>query len=358
VLDLPLASGGFVIGVPIPYQTSLRMEIDPPPGAWVYYQLDGFDLPPGTIVGSFDGTTTPAHDGALDEARRIWADHDHPGDVEVIAAGTASPGAPVVHAIGGGPGVVTAIRFDVPQAQRAEARARITVDGVVAADAPLAWLTGSVAPAGAYTSAFTAADATSAWLYAPIPFQGNVEIEIASTGGAIAAGGDAVVWRGDPGADVGRFAAVCEESIADIPAPGICDTDMDLGWPNVSVAHVAGTAGQYVGQTMYAFVPAVWWCGLEPDHEISIDGAPALLGTGTEDYFGGAFYFRNGPYTSPLAGATGWDRRADGSSLTHLYRHHVWGGVPFESELSFEYEIYLDGTIWSGCSFFYLFDRS
>lgn len=83
-----------------------------------------------------------------------------------------------------------------------------------------------------------------------------------------------------------------------------------------------------------------------------IDGDYALLGTGTEDYYGAGFYFIEGPIAWTLAGASGWTRSTfDGSGATHLYRHHLVDTIPFEVES------YVDGTTFTGCSFFYVAAR-
>ena len=51
-------------------------------------------------------------------------------------------------------------------------------------------------------------------------------------------------------------------------------------------------------------------------------------------------------------GASGW-LRLDSMTTHHMYRHHLIDGVPFTSELRFEYESYIDGGGVDGCVFWY-----
>ena len=112
--------------------------------------------------------------------------------------------------------------------------------------------------------------------------------------------------------------------------------------------------GHYVGHSLVQDVASSWWCALEPDHEIWIDGRYALLGTGMEDYYSAGFYFMNGPVQWLLAGATAWEREDTEAASTHVYRHHLVDTIPFTSELRFELESYVDDTVFTGCAFFYV----
>jgi hypothetical protein len=69
---------------------------------------------------------------------------------------------------------------------------------------------------------------------------------------------------------------------------------------------------------------------LEGDEQITIDGAPPLLGTGTEDYLGGGFYFDHGPVAGPYAGAV---IRDEASMRVSGYRWHVEDALPFAKSI-------------------------
>jgi Protein of unknown function (DUF2961) len=93
--------------------------------------------------------------------------------------------------------------------------------------------------------------------------------------------------------------------------------------------------GHYVGTHLAwdARTPA-WWGEGELKFFLDGEAAPTICGTGTEDYFGGAWCFRRdggeyltftGPYTGmPLA-----VRRADGGGRFSLYRWHVADPIRF-----------------------------
>lgn len=76
------------------------------------------------------------------------------------------------------------------------------------------------------------------------------------------------------------------------------------------VLSVAGR-GRYVGTVLFVAAHGDPRMGLfraplnilEGNERGVIDGVPAILGTGTEDYFNGGFYFASGPFDSPFAAA-------------------------------------------------------
>jgi len=94
--------------------------------------------------------------------------------------------------------------------------------------------------------------------------------------------------------------------------------------------------GQYVGTFMaWQQNNAGWWG--EGEIKMFIDGDqefPTICGTGTEDYFGGAWCFRDGNYSAPYLGYQLVSGEADqpGARLT-MYRFHVMDPVFFKSDL-------------------------
>jgi hypothetical protein len=68
---------------------------------------------------------------------------------------------------------------------------------------------------------------------------------------------------------------------------------------------------------------------LEGDEMIYVDGeeAPSIHGTGTEDYFGGGYYFSHGCFHSPFQGLTLFDGV---NARVSAYRLHVLDAIPFE----------------------------
>ena len=87
--------------------------------------------------------------------------------------------------------------------------------------------------------------------------------------------------------------------------------------------------GQYVGVTMSVLQNQDMWWG-EGDDMFFIDGAklPSITGTGSEDYFLGAWDFGGQPFSYPLYGApVVGDELAGGRSS--VYRFHLDSPIPF-----------------------------
>lgn len=71
---------------------------------------------------------------------------------------------------------------------------------------------------------------------------------------------------------------------------------------------------------------------LEGDEMIYIDGEeePSIYGTGTEDYFQGAWYFLNGEFAAPFHGLTLFDKE---NAKVSAYRHHVPDPITFKKSI-------------------------
>lgn len=105
---------------------------------------------------------------------------------------------------------------------------------------------------------------------------------------------------------------------------------------------------------------------LEGDETATIDGELALSGTGTEDYFNGAFYFDDGPSATPFAQVWNIVPRLVGApaqAQTTACRWHVLGdAIDFRRSLELDLEIgpgvpaVLDR--YTSVSFLYLEDTS
>jgi Protein of unknown function (DUF2961) len=88
-------------------------------------------------------------------------------------------------------------------------------------------------------------------------------------------------------------------------------------------------SGKFVGVTAsYTGDPAKLY--LEGDERIYVDGSgsPAFYGTGTEDFFNGAFYFINGPFSQPMSGNTA-DITKSTTDETAAYRFFLQDAIPF-----------------------------
>lgn len=149
--------------------------------------------------------------------------------------------------------------------------------------------------------------------------------------------------------DVGRFHAtfnierpckkiVYESDIKD-PAPWELPGKNLTGEENYVILEAYGT-GHYVGCVLSidnfdASNQVYTWPG-EGDDMIFIDGEkwpPSLHGTGTEDYFGGAWGFPSGEYSGPYHGISlGSDVQEHFGKWT-LYRFHIEDPIRFQKSI-------------------------
>ncbi len=91
--------------------------------------------------------------------------------------------------------------------------------------------------------------------------------------------------------------------------------------------------GQYVGVTMSVLQNQDGWWG-EGDDMFFIDGArtPSIAGTGTEDYFLGAWDFGGVPFSYALYGAPVVGAELAGGRSS-VYRFHLDSPIPFEKSI-------------------------
>ncbi len=140
-----------------------------------------------------------------------------------------------------------------------------------------------------------------------------------------------------------RFHASYRESPPEAypgPAAGRSDARNPDGKDNHLVMNVEGS-GHFVGLVLSVdSLGAGWW---EGDEMIWIDGEvePRIHGTGTEDYFGGAWGFRQ-EYNMPFHGVTILERvpeREDWRAGKYTsYRFHIRDPIPFERSLKLSIE--------------------
>jgi hypothetical protein len=93
----------------------------------------------------------------------------------------------------------------------------------------------------------------------------------------------------------------------------------------------AGGHGQFVGVTMSVIQNQDGWWG-EGDDMFFIDGekTPSIVGTGSEDYFLGAWDFGGKPFSYPLFGAPVVGEEVAGSRSS-VYRFHLDAPIPFKT---------------------------
>ena len=151
---------------------------------------------------------------------------------------------------------------------------------------------------------------------------------------------DYQVWDSPPSPL--RFHTAYHESPVEeaIPGAGAVDARNVDGADNHLVLETEG-AGHFIGMVVSAdAMTAGWW---EGDEMFWVDGEdhPSIYGTGTEDYFGGAWGFRH-QYTFPRHGVSYLekieDREAWQAGKYSMYRWHETDPIPFTKSLKVSIE--------------------
>lgn len=166
-------------------------------------------------------------------------------------------------------------------------------------------------------------DGDRLYCYFPMPFDSSARIELVNEAGEDVNGVQcslSYTMLTEPPPGVGQFYAHYRR--VPHPTPGNDYVFLD----------VAG-AGHLVGvvQTLRGYSDSEWY--LEGDERIYIDGSrtPALYGTGTEDFYNGGWYFREGPFTLPLHGNPA---SIDSGNHAHTcYRFFMGDAIPFTSHI-------------------------
>jgi hypothetical protein len=353
-----VSSGGFFSYVPLPFARSLRITATK--GSPYYYNIDFHSLPPDSVVTSWTG----AED--LSSARSVWAaagvDPKAPS-----ASGTSetpvepfdlAPGATKMLFDSDGPSELTSIEMDLPglvqvsrdaAADGTDAAADGAANVLTADSLDTLWMSigwdgepspSVLAPVGALFAlgnlppsasgglmAGARSDGTL-YLYFPMPFAKHAHIELANRGPSAVLGASARIGsRPFPYAfdTVGAFATAYSDGPS---APGA----------DLTLLETSGS-GKVVGVVLSESRAA---CGppcnvrsyLEGDERVLVDEArtPVVLGTGTEDFFNGGFYFDQGPFGLPTHGNVAHDAEST-VDATSAYRFFVSDPIAYRDHV-------------------------
>ncbi len=167
--------------------------------------------------------------------------------------------------------------------------------------------------------------------YWPMPFHTRARIEIFNNGNRSVR---RIYYNldyelGPQSNDTGLFHALWRREPARLPQPSGANT---AGDDNYVILDTQGD-GQYVGTALFIdAAPGGWWG--EGDEMIFVDGSdiPQLHGTGTEDYFGNAWGYKEA-FSYPYYGAPLFKEREDGGSWTSVYRWHIVDPIRFRQRL-------------------------
>lgn len=337
------SSGGIVLDVPLHFRERVRVLAYRGDDV-LYYQIDGRLLPASSEVPAFDGVLSSSARASLTAADTLWqtpgARDERLATDETSEERLVAPGERFAIDVGSGLLARVGVEATDPSATLDGVDVDLLIDGAAVLDArPLPYLVES-AHSAPYVSALSSADARHFELAYPSALDEGATLTIVNTQSApLAVRLTLTASPMRPTNDVGVLRATC----ADHPSAGDGD--------DIVLAEVTGRI-RYAGQIVAIRTDITEWNVLEGDHEIRCDD-DWLLGTGTEDYFGGAFYFWLGTFARPTTGAFGLFRSGDGAADASLYRHRLVDGLECARRFSFHYESYAATHAIDACVFHY-----
>lgn len=321
--DYRVSSGGDYCDVRIPFAKSVKVVTT---GPSAYYDVGYETYPRGTAIHSYRPRDRAAL-RSLAEAASTWERAGR--DPRILPPGRTDAGTTRVPAGGTaklvrirGSGAIRAIRIALDRHDDATLRAvrlRARWDGAdrPAVDAPLAdlFLTGAGErePAAGLLAGYSPRR-HQGYLYFPMPFRHGASVRLLNpTDAAVTARWS--VQRttrryGSVGHATGRFHATFNREPA-----------TELGRDYTMLA--ARGAGKVVGVsfTERGDYPAGLPTFLEGDERVYVDGSrtPAIYGTGTEDFFSGAYYYTS-MFSLPDHGATALEQLGPNLAQAAQYR--------------------------------------
>ena len=323
-------SGGWISYFPIPYAKSCRVEVaglaDP---RALYYQVQYLSYPKGTAVRSFTTELPASEKAALDEVLRLWR---APGPSPIARAyadrdaqldGPLPPGMlrPILAV--DEPGTVLELHVAVDgldQGAMREIQLVAAWDGdKTSIEVPLGDLFGVAFGATPYHGLALGWDESGGYCNLPMPFAKSARIALRNRGAEKRTVHVKLRWRpGRPAADAGALHA--EFRAVD-----------RVGDELYEFAKIDGP-GKFVGilQALQG-VGDLWY--LEGNEQFFVEGesAPSILGTGTDDFYNGGWYWDQGTFALPLHGLgvkAEWT-----TNRTTPWRIFVPDAVPFATGL-------------------------
>lgn len=318
---------------PIPFERRCRVTIESARSDSLYYHVEARRFPAGTRVSPFSPAALEAADPAVERTARALEAATEPGAPTITAADAVEAGRPLSVRLDG-PAAVRELRvtFDAPPSREAlrglVLEARWDGETEPSVLVPLGDFFGTAPGVNPYRSLplEVRSDGVliSRWY---MPFERSAEIAVRNEAPGAArlrldVWGESRPWT----ASSLRFHAgwrieTAIEMLALFPFAGIRGT------------------GRYVGTALSVYNPHPSWWG-EGDEFIYVDGEtfPSIRGTGTEDYFGYAWYatalFSHAFHAQTLCEGPG------NKGHTSDVRFHILDSIPFEESLEGVFEIY------------------
>ncbi|NPV45501.1 MAG: DUF2961 domain-containing protein [Armatimonadetes bacterium] len=211
-----------------------------------------------------------------------------------------------------------------PFEQVATTRLRLSCDGEVTVDAPLGALFCQYWGPSDYTSAATAVRGSQFILRFPLPVAQSLKLELLAFGGKPLASASVALYS-QPLKAAPRY-RFCAQYFSGVSVRGEPLHLAELKGPGIFLGSNLATEG--TGRRTFAF--------LEGNEQIYVDGAtkPTHEGTGTEDYFNGAWYFESGVLTRAFHGVT--YKQDTEPPRVSAYRYLIPDCLPFRSSLKLD----------------------
>jgi hypothetical protein len=336
----PLAvgeSGGNCIYVPIPYQKSLRIELElekVPQNSRPYFHINYESYPAGTPVKSFDPNLSKQELALVEKVCNFWMDLPPLVPAERVPDAESSlrvePGKLIDFMDQSGAGIIDTLAFRIKTPDSIGAVAgnrllrelwlKIYWDGsnTASVEVPLGnfFCNG---PARRRLNSLPIR-VTDNWFECgfPMPFRKRARIEI--------------VNFSRTSVEVEMKAFILHDSeLSGLPYfHSKWNHSMKSGAP-YRVLETAGR-GHFAGCYLTSQGMDGSWNNLEGDDVFIVDGKTMLHGTGLEDYFNGGWYYM-GLFERPLHGLV-----EKAAMLTSQYRFHLTTPVPFEESLDLTFE--------------------
>ncbi|HET8936375.1 MAG TPA: DUF2961 domain-containing protein [Polyangiales bacterium] len=339
-------SGGTISYLPISYSNRLRVFVDDLNSSstlTLYYihvtthrvqSTEPFD--PAVLAGPDARAELDRLMDAPNQVGAVWFDKD---------VTLADPGASTVWSRDR-PGTLRRIELELPAEGANEVLSDIALrlswdDDSAAVDLPLGAMFGSrhgVTPVSTLPlSVKSDANTVNLRLSLPMPFASSAKLELVRAGETsrtlkLRLSGTDDVPKGEWGHLRSAFSEQHDPRSGD----------------RLRVAALSGR-GKYLGSILYAHgkadssgqVRASELGFLEGDERLDVDGQTIWLGTGTDNYFNGGFYFKDGPFNSPFAAVSQLD--ADSSSGTSAVTLMRWtmltDEINFQKQLELSFEL-------------------
>jgi hypothetical protein len=352
------SSGGYVSYVPLCYSKSIKITTS----MNRYYDIGYETFPPGTQVVTWSPSQSTA--ALQQEWQNLTADPiAAAGNTVVSGQVSLDPGTPQTIADLAGPDSIQSVKLTIPGVTASAGATaedllnntwiKIFWDGQAspAISAPVGSFFGlgqfGSFPLHGLVAGIDASD--TLYMYLPMPFRQHATIQLVSSGSASLAGvGYEVQYRPFTASFAGvGYLKTRYQPAATAPAG-----------KDITVLAASGS-GKLVGITA-SYTGDLARSYLEGDERIYVDGSrsPAFYGTGTEDFYNGAFYFEEGPFSQPLTANTAHIVTAS-ADLTAVSRFLLQEAIEFRNHLlvTFQHGPYDNTTSTNAAMLAYYYQR-